>query len=105
MLGAAILAWVAGIIRDHAGDYAVAYIMAGVLAVMAGVAALTMRRRGPTPELAAAGTIATWSVTDPGPGHGLTVPGRRTRAPARRRRERFQVPPSAIRPMAGPARS
>ena len=50
MLGAAILAWVAGVIRDTAGDYAVAYITAGVLAVMAGVAALTLRRHGPALE-------------------------------------------------------
>ena len=46
MLGAAILAWVAGLIRDTAGDYAMAYLTAGVLAVMAGVAALTLRRHG-----------------------------------------------------------
>lgn len=48
MLGAAILAWV---VRDTAGDYAVAYVTAGVLAVMAGVAVLTLRRQGPTLEL------------------------------------------------------
>jgi sugar phosphate permease len=51
MLGAAILAWVAGVIRDSAGDYALAYITAGVLAVMAGVAALSLRRQGPAPTL------------------------------------------------------
>ena len=54
MIGAAILAWVAGVIRDTAGDYAVAYVTAGVLAVMAGVAALTLRRTGRAPELAPA---------------------------------------------------
>jgi predicted MFS family arabinose efflux permease len=54
MIGAAILAWVAGIIRTHAGDYASAYIAAGFLAVMAGVVALTMRRRSPDLGVAAA---------------------------------------------------
>jgi sugar phosphate permease len=54
MLGAAILAWVAGIIRDHAGDYAMAYVMAGFIAVLAGVAALTLRRSGSAPALAPA---------------------------------------------------
>jgi sugar phosphate permease len=54
MLGAAILAWVAGIIRDHAGDYAMAYVTAGFIAVMAGVAALTLRRSGSAPALAPA---------------------------------------------------
>ena len=54
MLGAAILAWVAGLIRTHAGDYAAAYIAAGFLAVMAGVVALTMRRRAPDVGTAAA---------------------------------------------------
>lgn len=55
MVGAAILAWVAGIICDTAGDYAAAYVTAGVLAVMAGVAALTLRRRGATPAIQPAG--------------------------------------------------
>jgi len=53
-IGAAILAWVAGIIRTHAGDSASAYA-AGFLAVMAGVVALTMRRRSPDLGVAAAG--------------------------------------------------
>jgi predicted MFS family arabinose efflux permease len=54
MLGAAILAWVAGVIRDTAGDYALAYLSAGVLAVMAGVAVLTLRRPGALPAPAPA---------------------------------------------------
>jgi sugar phosphate permease len=44
MLGAAILAEVAGIIRATAGDYAIAYIAAGWMAVFAGVVALAVRR-------------------------------------------------------------
>jgi predicted MFS family arabinose efflux permease len=44
MLGAAILAEVAGVIRDTAGDYAVAYIAAGWMAIGAGVVALGLRR-------------------------------------------------------------
>jgi hypothetical protein len=46
MLGAAILAEVAGLIRDTAGDYAIAYIAAGWMAVGAGVVALALRRTG-----------------------------------------------------------
>jgi sugar phosphate permease len=44
MLGAAILAVVAGVIRDSAGDYAAAFVLAGWLAVGAGIAALAIRR-------------------------------------------------------------
>src|SRR5262245_37060678 len=47
MVGAAILAIVAGIIRDGAGDYAAAFILAGWLAAGAGVAALAIRRGRP----------------------------------------------------------
>ena len=51
MLGAAILAQVAAVIRDSAGDYTLAYLAAGWMAVAAGVVALALRRtgrRGPT---------------------------------------------------------
>ena len=51
MLGAAILAQVAAVIRDSAGDYTLAYLTAGWMAVAAGVVALALRRtgrRGPT---------------------------------------------------------
>jgi hypothetical protein len=48
-LGAAILAMVAGVIRDTAGDYAIAYIAAGWMAIGAGVVALMLRRVRPTP--------------------------------------------------------
>jgi sugar phosphate permease len=44
MIGAAILAEVAGVIRDTAGDYAVAYIAAGWMAIGAGVVALGLKR-------------------------------------------------------------
>jgi sugar phosphate permease len=44
MLGAAILAQVAAIIRDTAGDYTLAYLTAGWMAVAAGVVALALRR-------------------------------------------------------------
>jgi MFS family permease len=57
MLGAAILAEVAGVIRDTAGDYAIAYIAAGWMAIGAGVVALALRRvrASVTPVPAAAG--------------------------------------------------
>ena len=44
MLGAAIAAEAAGLIRDDVGSYAIAFIAAGWLAVAAGVAALVIRR-------------------------------------------------------------
>ncbi|MFN8628779.1 MAG: MFS transporter [Chloroflexota bacterium] len=44
MLGAAIAAEAAGLIRDDLGSYAVAFVAAGWLAVAAGVATLVMRR-------------------------------------------------------------
>jgi sugar phosphate permease len=46
MLGAAAAAVVAGAIRDSAGDYALAFVMAGWIAMAAGVAALLIRRPG-----------------------------------------------------------
>lgn len=54
MLGAAILAWAAGIIRDSAGDYAAAYVAAGFMAALAGVAALGIRRPSASPAHAPA---------------------------------------------------
>ena len=55
MLGAAILAQVAAIIRDSAGDYTIAYLTAGWMAIAAGVVALALRRsRRPDPALVAA---------------------------------------------------
>jgi predicted MFS family arabinose efflux permease len=46
MVGAAIAAWVAGIVREHVGDYAVAFVAAGWIAIVAGLAAMMIRRRG-----------------------------------------------------------
>jgi sugar phosphate permease len=46
MVGAAIAAWVAGIVREHVGDYAAAFVAAGWIAIVAGLAALMIRRRG-----------------------------------------------------------
>ena len=46
MFGAAIAAFVAGVTRDIVGDYAIAIIVAGWMAVAAGVVALTIRRAG-----------------------------------------------------------
>lgn len=47
MIGAAIAAWVAGVVREHVGDYAAAFVAAGWIAIIAGFAALMIRRRGP----------------------------------------------------------
>ncbi|HET7474036.1 MAG TPA: MFS transporter [Candidatus Limnocylindrales bacterium] len=44
MFGAAIAAWVAGIVREHVGDYAAAFVAAGWIAIIAGFAALAIRR-------------------------------------------------------------
>ncbi|HET7029157.1 MAG TPA: MFS transporter [Candidatus Limnocylindrales bacterium] len=48
MIGAAIAAWVAGIVREHVGDYAAAFVAAGWIAIIAGFAALAIRRGTPT---------------------------------------------------------
>ena len=45
MLGAAVLAQVAAVIRESAGDYTLAYLTAGWMAIAAGVVALALRRR------------------------------------------------------------
>ena len=47
MIGAAVAAWVAGIVREHVGDYAAAFVAAGWIAIIAGFAALAIRRSGP----------------------------------------------------------
>lgn len=55
MLGAAIAAWVAGVVRESVGDYAAAFVAAGWIAIIAGFAALAIRRaRPPAPALATA---------------------------------------------------
>lgn len=43
-LGAAVSAWAAGIARDSFGDYVLAFYLAGAMAVLAGLMALTIRR-------------------------------------------------------------
>jgi MFS family permease len=56
MLGAAIVAWVAGVVREHVGDYAAAFVAAGWIAIIAGFAALAIRKpeRSGGPSLMAA---------------------------------------------------
>ena len=56
MLGAAIAAWVAGIVRENVGDYAPAFVAAGWIAILAGFAALAIRR--PPSEAAVTSTAA-----------------------------------------------
>jgi sugar phosphate permease len=52
MLGAAILAEVAGVIRDTSGTYSTAFVIAGWMAMAAGVAALIIRRPKPQAPVA-----------------------------------------------------
>ena len=47
MVGAAIAAWVAGIVRENVGDYAAAFVAAGWIAIIAGFAALAIKRERP----------------------------------------------------------
>jgi MFS family permease len=54
MIGAAIAAWVAGVVRDSVGDYAIAFVAAGWIAIIAGFAALGIRRTPATPAFATA---------------------------------------------------
>jgi sugar phosphate permease len=54
-LGAAIGAFVAGIVRERVGDYAAAFVAAGWIAIIAGFAALATRRRTDTSDGDAAG--------------------------------------------------
>jgi sugar phosphate permease len=49
MFGAAISAWTAGVVRESVGDYAAAFVAAGWIAIVAGFAALAIRRPRPTP--------------------------------------------------------
>lgn len=57
MLGAAIAAWSAGIVRDSVGDYAAAFVAAGSIAILAGFAALGIRRPS-APELPGRASLA-----------------------------------------------
>ena len=56
-MDAAIAAWVAGVVRDAVGDYAIAFIVAGWIAIVAGFAALAIRRPGSS-GLGATTTVA-----------------------------------------------
>jgi sugar phosphate permease len=47
MFGAAISAWVAGVVRESVGDYAAAFVAAGWIAIIAGFAALAIKREHP----------------------------------------------------------
>jgi sugar phosphate permease len=58
MLGAAVAAWVAGIVRESVGDYAAAFVAAGWIAIVAGFAALMIRRRGPDTDAPAPASAA-----------------------------------------------
>ncbi len=51
MVGAAVAAWAAGIVRERVGDYAAAFVAAGWIAIVAGFAALAIRRKGPDPDV------------------------------------------------------
>lgn len=44
-IGAALATWFGGVVRDNLGDYAVAFIVGGVVAIAAGVLALTISRK------------------------------------------------------------
>jgi sugar phosphate permease len=55
-MGAAVSAWVAGVVRENVGDYASAFVAAGWIAIIAGFAVLAIRR--PSQEPAAGLTPA-----------------------------------------------
>ena len=57
MIGAAIAAWAAGIVRENVGDYAAAFVAAGWIAIIAGFAALMIRRPGAGPDATVATTV------------------------------------------------
>jgi predicted MFS family arabinose efflux permease len=51
-LGAAVAAWAGGYIREEAGDYGPAFLAAGAMAVLAGMAALAIRASRSEPRIA-----------------------------------------------------
>lgn len=57
MVGAAIAAFAAGATRDLVGDDAIAVIVAGWMAVAAGIAALSIRRAGAQPAAPGSGGL------------------------------------------------
>jgi sugar phosphate permease len=56
MVGASLAAWLGGVVRETTGDYAGAFVAAGVLAVMAGMLALRIQRRAVVPATPAGAT-------------------------------------------------
>lgn len=48
-LGAALASYLGGVVRDTLGDYTVAFLAAGILAIMAALMALLVRRAHPSP--------------------------------------------------------
>lgn len=57
-LGAAVAALVAGVVREHVGDYSAAFVAAGWIAIIAGFTALTISRRSTGIPAPAAAPIA-----------------------------------------------
>lgn len=57
-IGAALAAWMGGVARETAGDYGLAFLTAGVLAVAAGLMALRIRRQATLPPTAPASVAA-----------------------------------------------
>ena len=51
MFGAAVAAWAAGIVRENVGGYAAAFVAAGWIAIVAGFAALAIRRKSPDADV------------------------------------------------------
>jgi sugar phosphate permease len=49
-LGAAVAAWIGGVSRDALGDYGLAFMVAGAIAILGGFLALGIRREQPAPR-------------------------------------------------------
>jgi uncharacterized membrane protein YdjX (TVP38/TMEM64 family) len=56
MFGAAIAAWAAGVVRENVREYAAAFVAAGWIAIVAGFAALAIRRPVPGVPVVATST-------------------------------------------------
>jgi sugar phosphate permease len=53
-VGAALASYLGGVVRDSMGDYTAAFLGAGVLAILASLIVLVVRREGASPEPEAA---------------------------------------------------
>ena len=62
-VGAAVAAFVAGVVREHVGDYAAAFYAAGAIAIVAGFAALMIGRMGRRGGMRHGGRLAGRRVT------------------------------------------